>query len=110
MGLRWTIGIATAVIAALWVALAVLGDSFRRSFGASENAPWMFFVPIAVGALVIASVMSPERRTLLHVVAVVMVLLCLGSLWLARETMFVATLGLLYTGMWLTFYWRTVRA
>ena len=110
MGLRWTIGIVTALVAAMWVALAVLGDGFRRSFGASENAPWMFFAPIVVGALVIASVMSPERRTLLHVVAVLMVALCLGSLWLARETMFVATMGVLYTGMWLTYYWRTVRA
>ncbi|HUQ83878.1 MAG TPA: hypothetical protein VM076_22200 [Gemmatimonadaceae bacterium] len=106
--LRWTIGIITALLAAGWVALDVVGTGFRRSFGASDTSPLLSIVPVVVALLVIASVAWPERRLLLHVVAVVMLALAVGCVFLARETVFVATVGLAYAGLWLLFYYRAV--
>ena len=106
--LRWTIGIITTLLAAAWIALDVIGSGFRRSFGASATAPLLSIGPMIVALLVIASVAWPERRVLLHVVAVVMLALCIGCLFLARETVFVATLGLAYAALWFLYYSRTV--
>ena len=44
----------------------------------------------------------------MHIVAVVMLALCIGCLYLARETAFVATLGLAYAGLWFLYYYRAV--
>jgi hypothetical protein len=109
LGLRWILGIATTIALSGWLALSIVGGGFRRSFGASEIPAWKTLLPLLVGALVIASVLWPERRTLLHVVAAIMMLLAIGSLALARETVFVATLGILYAAIWLTFYYRALR-
>ena len=109
-GLRWTLGVVTTLVAVGWVALAIVGSGFRQSFGGSENPPWLVLAPIVIGVLVGASLVWPERRMLLHVVAVLMVALCIGCAFLAREAMFVATLGILYAVGWLTFYYRAVWA
>ena len=108
--LRWTIGLTTALILAAWVALSVVGDNFRRSFGASEGSPLPLIVGVASASLVLASVVWPERRMLLHIVAVVMLALCVGCAFLARQTMFVASLGFIYAALWFTFYYRVVWA
>lgn len=110
LGLRWTLGVVTAIIACGWVALAIGGGGFRRSFGGSGNPAWMIGLPVLVGALVIASLLWPERRTLLHVVAVVVLLMVVGSVAVARESAFVAAVGVLYALAWLSFYYRTVRS
>jgi len=57
---------------------------------------------------VAASLVWPERRLLLHVVAVLMVGLCIACAFLAREAALVAMLGVLYAVGWLTFYYRAV--
>lgn len=106
--LRWTIGIITTLLAAAWIALDVIGSGFRRSFGASATSPLLSIGPIVAALLVIASVGWPERRVLVHIVAVVMLALCIGCLYLARETAFVATLGLAYAGLWFLYYYRAV--
>ena len=108
-GLRWTLGILTLIATGGWVTLAIIGGGFRRSFGASDNGQWMIVVPVLVAALVIASLLAPERRALLHGVAVIMVLLMIGCLVIARETAFVATLGIVYALGWLTYYYRVLR-
>jgi hypothetical protein len=108
--LRWTLGITTTVVAIGWVSLAIGGGGFRRSFGGSDNPAWMVLVPIVAGALIVASLVWPERRVLLHITAAVMIGLVIGCFFLARETMFVATVGILYAALWLSFYYRTVRA
>ena len=108
--LRWTIGIITTLVAGGFFALAVIGGNFRRSFGASDNAPWMLVGPPLVAALILASLVWPERRVLLHVVAVIMIALCIGCAFLARETVFTAFIGLCYAGLWLAYYYRTVWA
>ena len=107
-GLRWTIGIVTAVVALGTVALATMGSGFRRSFGASDSSAAIIAGVLIFAALAVASVVWPERRTLMHVVAVLMVVLTIGCIFIARQTIFVATIGLLYAGAWLAFYYRAV--
>jgi len=106
LSLRWVLGGIAAIVAAGWVALAAGGNSFRRSFGASENAPWVVAIPPIIALVVLASVVWPERRALLHVTAALIVLLLVASALLARQTIFVASLGVLYALAWLWFYYR----
>ena len=108
--LRWTIGIITTLVAGGVLAIAVIGGNFRRSFGASDNAPWLLFGPPLVAALILASVVWPERRVLLHVVAVIMIALCIGCAFIARETISTALFGWCFAGLWFAYYYRTVWA
>ena len=110
LGLRWTLGVVTALAAGGWVALAAGGSGFRRSFGGSGNPAWMVLLPVVVGALVLASLVWPERRALLHAAAAAMLALVVGCVLLARETLFVAALGLAYAAAWLSYYYRALRA
>ena len=107
-GLRWTVGIVTAVAALGTIALASVGGGFRRSFGASDNSAAIIAAVLIFAALAVASVLWPDRRTLLHMVAFLMLALCIACVLLARHAIFVATVGLLYAGTWLIFYYRSV--
>ena len=107
-GVRWAIGLVTTVAALGTVALAVLGGGFRRSFGASDNSAPIIAGVLIFAALAVASVVWPDRRTLLHVVAVLMLALAIACVFIARQTIFVAMAGLLYAGAWLVFYYRSV--
>jgi hypothetical protein len=107
---RWIIGATAGTVAALWFALFVFGDNFRRSFGASPSAPWKLFVPLAVAALLTASAVWPAQRSLLHVTLVVVLLLAVLCLWIMREAPFVATFGLAYGALWVWYYWTSLKA
>ena len=106
--LRWIIGIVTTLVTVGLLALSAIGDGFRRSFGASAGSPLPSLVIAAAGALIVLSVIWPDRRVLLHVTAVAMLALSIGCVYIARETMFVATVGLLYAAMWFVYYYRAV--
>jgi hypothetical protein len=106
--LRWIIGIITALGAAGFLALVVFGDGFRRSYGASENGLFKVGVTLVIQAALLASIAAPNQRLLLHSVAVVVVSLIAGCLWIYRESAFVGTTGLAYCGMWLGYYWQAV--
>ncbi len=106
MALRWILGIVTALVGGGWLALVVLADGFRRSFGASENGPLIAIGPMLVAALLLASLVAPGQRFLLHSTAVVVVAMALGSLWLLTESTGLGVSGLLYCGLWFLFYWR----
>lgn len=107
-GLRWTIGIVTAVAALGTIVIAVIAGGFRRSFTGSDNSAPLIAGVVIFAALVIASVAWPERRALMHIVALVMLGLCIACVAVARQTVFVATVGILYAASWLTFYYRAV--
>lgn len=107
--LRWTLGIATTLAALALFALALLGGNFRRSFGASDTGV-MSVLPVLVGAVVLASLLWPEQRPLLHGVAILMVGLLMGAVFIARHAAVAATLAIVYASAWLVFYVRLVRA
>lgn len=109
LGLRWTLGIVTVLVTLLFLAIAVVGGNFRRSFGASDN-PLPAVLTLFASALVLASLVWPEQRMLLHVVAVLMAALVVGSLIVAREALLTGMLGVAYAAAWLSLYFRLLRA
>jgi hypothetical protein len=109
LGLRWTLGIVTALVTLMILAIAVVGGGFRRSFGASHN-PIPTVLTLVVSTLVLASLVWPEQRALMHLVAVLMLALVAGSLFLMRESLGTAMLGVAYAAAWLSLYYRLVRA
>lgn len=105
--LRWTLGIVSGVVGIGWVVLGVFGNSFRASFGASAVDGITRLGPLIVMALVLASVVGPGNRVLLHVTAVVVAAACVGGAMVMRESAFVGTLCLLYCTAWFCFYAKT---
>ena len=108
LGFRWTIGIFTTVVALGVMMLATIGGGFRRSFGVSDNSAAIIAGVLLFAALALASVIWPERRPLMHVVAVLMLALCIALIMLVRQTVFIPTVGTMYAVSWLIFYYRTV--
>ena len=108
--LRWILGITTAVAAAGFIAIAVIAGGFRRSFTGSDNGVPLVSIFVVTAALVLASLVWPDRRVLLHIVAVLMVALCVACAFIARESAGTAAMGVIYAAGWLTFYYRTVWA
>lgn|SRR5688500_12635061 len=108
--LRWTLGLVMAIAAAGLLAIAIIAGGFRKSFGAFSNGPPVEPIILVVAGLVLASLVWPDRRVLMHIVAVLMVALCVGCAFLAREELFTPALGILYAVGWLTFYYRSVWA
>src|SRR3954463_14636966 len=106
--LRWTLGIITALATAGFLALVVFGDGFRRSYGASENGTLKVGISLVVQAALLASIVAPAQRVLLHTVAIIVALLIAGCLWIYRESAFAGTTGLAYCGMWVGYYWQAV--
>ena len=109
LGLRWTLGIVTGFVTVMILAIAVVGGGFRRSFGASDN-PMPTVLTLVAGALVLASLVWPEQRLLMHVVAVLMAVIVVGSLFLMREALLTTMLGVAYAAAWLSLYFRLLRA
>ena len=108
MPLRWLLGVPAALFAVGWIAFGIGADSFRRSFGASENALWKSVLPVTVALLFVASVAWPDRRWLMHLTALSALALLLGSVYIARESIVTAAFGTIYSVGWLVFYWRAV--
>jgi hypothetical protein len=101
--LRWGLGGIAATVGVGYVALVLFADGFRRSFGASPNGVVTLVVPLAVCALLVASVLLPGQRLLLQITLVVVVALLAGSLWLFREAPWVSVAGMCYAVTWLLY-------
>ena len=82
--LRYSLAVVATVVAVGWAFLVGAGDRFRASFGASENPAWKLAGPIVVAALG----------------------LLVASLAVARESVFVATVGACYAIGWLVVYYH----
>lgn len=105
--LRWVLASATALATIGFVALLVVAEGFRRSFGATENGPWTIGLPLAVMLLFLAALLLPGQRVLLHIAAALALALIGCSIWVLRESAFIGTMGLLYAGLWCAWYWHT---
>ena len=106
---RWAFGLLTAVLLAGWVFLVVVGGNFRRSFGASPGAPLLPLLPGLLLGLVLATLLWPGQRPLLHVTAVAAVLGLLATLAILRESAATAAFVAAYLACWLVFYWHALR-
>lgn len=103
--LRWVLLLGTALVAVGFVALLVLADGFRRSFGASQNGPWILALPLTAMFIFAMSLAFPGQRAMLHLAALLALALAVGSVWILNESGFIGTLGLLYAGLWLAWFW-----
>jgi hypothetical protein len=107
--LRWILGLAGGLFIVGWVLLIAMANSFRGSFGASENPVWKAAGPVVIAALLTVAVIYPERRLLLHAAAIAALGVLVGSLMLARTAIFVASLGFIYAALWFLFYKSSFR-
>ena len=110
MTLRWILGISMVVASAGLIAIAVIAGGFRRSFTGSDNGVPLVTIFVVTAVLVLSSLLWPDRRVLMHIVAVLMVALCIGCAFIARESGMTAAFGAAYAIGWLAFYYRSIWA
>lgn len=107
--LRWILGLLAVGVGAGLVALAVIGRSFRSSFGASPVALLPQFGPLLLLLLlVLASVVWPGNRLLLHLTAAAVAVAGVGLVFVLRESGFVGSAGLAFCAAWFVFYARSL--
>ncbi len=109
IALRWTLGLIIVVLGGGFFVLTTVASGFRKSFGASELNPLLQIVPIAAMLVLLAGVIAPSNRILLHVGAVCAVAMMGYCIWtMIFESAEVVWLGLIYMAVWLYFYWRSI--
>lgn len=105
--MRFLLGGIAGVLAVVWVGFSIFANNFRRSFGASPNALWKGVLPLVVMLLVVIATLLPQNRLLLHLTSAAMAATAIGCVLILRQAPVLATLGLLYCGVW--FYWAARR-
>ena len=109
LALRWILGLSAVGLGSGLVFLLVVGSAFRRSFGASSTGPLM---PIAVGlaiVLLIAGLIAPQCRPLLHAAAIAAAGLAVFFLWqIVTDAAVVLWFGIAYLALWFVFYARSL--
>ncbi|MBL9140038.1 MAG: hypothetical protein JNK85_29465 [Verrucomicrobiales bacterium] len=108
--LRWFLLIVTALGLAGFLGLVVLGEGFRRSFGASGNGALKITVPALVMLLLLLSLLLPGHRWIGNCAAIAALVVACGSVWVMRESSFVGLTGILYVAAWFAFYWMSAHA
>jgi len=103
-GLRWTLAVITGMAAIAWFLFFAWGNSFRGSFGASKNSEGLLFAPLLILGILVGSLLLPEEKVFLHVVAVGVVLMTLFSLLLLPKFSGAGMIGLSYCSLWLVYY------
>ena len=104
--LRWFLGITLSLLLGGYLFLFMVSNSFRRSFGASANNPLLAILPIAFGLLLLAGIIWPANRILMHIAAgaaVGWLGFCIYEM--IKEGAPSILLGILYGILWLVFYW-----
>ena len=109
-GFRWAFGIVTAIMLAGWIGLVALGGNVRRSFGASPVAPLVTILPALLMVLVLATLLWPGHRALLHVTAALALLGLVGSATIFRESVATSVLAAGYLACWLVYYWLALKS
>ena len=105
--LRWTLMVILILVAGGFIALAVIGDGFRRSFGASDTNPLLVMLPVTGMALLLAGLLFPTFKVALHLGAISAALFAVLCGWLiVREAATSLLLALGYLAAWLVFYWH----
>lgn len=107
--MRWVLGGIAAVVGAGWVVLALLGDSFRRSFGASGVGALVAVLPPGAALLLLLPLLLPGQRGLLHLGAVTAALVAAWGVWTLRESVIVGLAALGYAAAWLLHYRLALR-
>jgi hypothetical protein len=105
--LRWTLGIILTLAGGGFMLLSVIAGNFRKSFGASDVNPLITILPVVGMALLLAALIFPAKRVLVHTAAAAaigMIVLCVWQL--ISEAATFLWISLLYLVAWLVFYWH----
>lgn len=103
--LRWILGTVMVLLIGGYLFLFMVASGFRKSFGASENHPLLAILPVAAAVLLLAGLLLPANKPLLHVAAVAALGLIGFCVWiLIREAATVLWFGILYLCVWLVYY------
>ena len=104
--LRWVLGTIAVVGGGGFVILVVLGNTFRKSFGASEHGPSFIGIPVLGIALLLAAILFPSYKPLLHVGAVAALGLVGFCLWqIFSEGGAPLWFAVVYLALWWVYYW-----
>ncbi len=104
--LRWILGTIAVLFGGGFVILVLLGNAFRKSFGASEHGPLFIGLPVLGLALLLAAILFPANKPLLHIAAVAalgLVGFCLWQVFDAGEAPL--WFAIVYLGAWFVYYW-----
>ncbi|HMO63611.1 MAG TPA: hypothetical protein PKE47_00010 [Verrucomicrobiota bacterium] len=104
--LRWVLGSLAVVLGGGFFILVLLGNAFRKSFGASEHGPLFIILPALGFALLFAAILFPGSKPLLHVAAIAalgLVGFCLWQIFSAGDAPL--WLGVAYLATWFVYYW-----
>lgn len=87
--------------------LSVVASGFRKSFGASDTNPIITILPLVAAAVLLAGLIMPSNKALLHAGAVAAVGLIGVCIWqMIAESATVTWFGIAYLIAWLVFYYR----
>ena len=104
--LRWILGSIALALGGGFVFLVIISNAFRRSFGASPNGALLLILPLVALGVLLAALLFPACKPLLHVAAVAAVGLVGFCIWqMVAESATVLWLALLYLAAWFAFYW-----
>lgn len=67
VALRWVMGLILVGMGTGFFILTMVSNGFRKSFGASEINPLLLILPIAAMLILLAGLIAPSNRVLLHV-------------------------------------------
>jgi|GEM_PF-5978715 len=103
--LRWILGITATALGLGFIALSIVGGGFRKSFGASDTHPFLVLLPPLALGLLVASLVAPAQKPLLHLAALVAVGMAAFCLWqIVTMSATVLWFALLYLGFWFAYY------
>jgi hypothetical protein len=103
--LRWILGAVIVLLIGGFLFLFMVASGLRKSFGASENHPLLAILPVVAAGLLLAGLLLPASKPLLHAAAVAAVGLIGFCVWmLIRESATVLWFGLFYLCVWLVYY------
>jgi len=104
--LRWILGGLIVLLGGGFIVLNLVAGGFRKSFGASEVNPLITLLPLVAMALLLAGLIFPASKPLLHAGAVAAVALIVFCVWqFIAESATVVWFAIAYLLVWLAFYW-----
>lgn len=109
LALRWTMGLILTALGGGFVALSMFARGFRRSMGASPFNPLLQILPLAAMAVLLAGLIVPTNRAVMHAGAGAALGIIGFCVWQAvSESAMVVWLGVAYALVWLWMYWKLV--
>jgi hypothetical protein len=104
--LRWILGSIAVVLGGGFVILVLLGNAFRKSFGASEHGPLIIGLPVVGVGLLLAAIFFPASKPLLHVAAVAALGLTGFCVWqITAKGEAPLWFAVAYLAAWFGYYW-----